>query len=154
MTLVQDWFRVREEPAGVWIIEEPLHSEQVKSYLVLGSARAALIDTGMGVGDIRALVESLTSLPVIVLQSHAHNDHIGGSWQFDEVLVHQLEAGDLADGQTAERLANWFAPHEMSGPLPPGFEPRGYRIPGKTATGYLAEGDCVDLGERSLEVLH
>ncbi len=152
--LVQDWFHVWEDRPGVWVIEEPLHSERVKSYLVLGTARAALIDTGMGVGDIRALVESITQLPVVVLQSHAHNDHIGGSWQFDDVSIHASEVEDLALGQSATRLQNWFAPTEMSGPLPPGFNPEGYAIPGKIPTELLNDGDVVDLGDVALEVLH
>jgi len=152
--LVQDWFRVWEDQPGVWIIEEPLHSEEVKSYLVLGRERAALIDTGMGVGDIRQLVEEITPLPISVIQSHAHNDHIGGAWQFEDVGIHPSEADDLAAGQSAARLANWFADSEMSGPLPSSFNPVGYSIPGKTPTRTYDNGDVVELGGRSLEVIH
>src|SRR3954447_17876971 len=112
--LEQAWFRVWEDQPGVWVIEEPLHSERVKSYLVIGQDRAALIDTGMGVGDLRALVEARTSLPIIVLQSHAHNDHVGSAAQFDDVRIHPAEAAALERGQSAERLANWFAPTEMT----------------------------------------
>jgi glyoxylase-like metal-dependent hydrolase (beta-lactamase superfamily II) len=152
--LVQDWFRVWEDQPGVWVIEEPLHSEEVKSYLVIGSDRAALIDTGMGVGDIRRLVEEITPLPISVIQSHAHNDHIGGAWQFHDVGIHQSEAGDLATGQSAARLTNWFAESELSGSLPPGFNPVGYSIPGKTPTRMYDDGDIVALGGRTLEVIH
>jgi glyoxylase-like metal-dependent hydrolase (beta-lactamase superfamily II) len=152
--LVQDWFRVWEDQPGVWIIEEPLHSEEVKSYLVLGSERAALIDTGMGVGDIRRLVEGITSVPISVIQSHAHNDHIGGAWQFEDIGIHPSEAEDLAAGQSAARLANWFADSEMSGPLPSGFNSNGYSIPGKRPTRTYGDGDVVELGRRTLEVIH
>jgi glyoxylase-like metal-dependent hydrolase (beta-lactamase superfamily II) len=152
--LVQDWFRVWEDRPGTWVIEEPLHCEEVKSYLVLGRDRAALIDTGMGVGDIRRLVEEITPLPISVVQSHAHNDHIGGAWQFDDVGIHSSEADDLAAGQSADRLANWFAESEMSGPLPPGFDPVGYTIPGKTPDRTYDDGDDIDLGGRTLEVIH
>jgi len=152
--LVQDWFRIWEDQPGVWVIEEPLHSEEVKSYLVLGKDRAALIDTGMGVGDIRRLVEEITPLPLSVIQSHAHNDHIGGAWQFEDVGIHPSEATDLLAGQSAERLANWFVESEMSGPLPPGFNPVGYSIPGKEPTRTYDEGDQIDLGGQTLEVIH
>ena len=148
MELVQEWFRVWEDRPGIWVIEEPVHSEVVKSYLVLGNEQAALIDTGMGVGDLRALVNDLTALPVVVLQSHAHNDHIGSTWQFNDVRIHQSEADDLATGQSAERLRNWFLPEEMSGPLPSCFNPEGYLIPGMTPTALLADGDVIDLGGR------
>ena len=153
-SLVQEWFRVWEDRPGIWVIEEPLHSERVKSYLVLGKERALLIDTGMGVGNIRALVDELTTLPVSVLQSHAHNDHIGGAWHFDDVGIHPSEAGDLEAGQSADRLANWFDPAEMSGPLPSSFEPNGYSIPGKRPTRTYEHGDCIDLGDRTLDVIH
>jgi hydroxyacylglutathione hydrolase len=152
--LVQDWFHVWEDQPGIWVIEEPLHHEEVKSYLVLGSKRAVLIDTGMGVADIHRLVTEITPLPISVIQSHAHNDHIGGAWQFDDVGIHSSEAADLAAGQPANRLANWFAESGMSGPLPPGFNPVGYSIPGKTPTRTYNDGDIVDLGGRILEVTH
>jgi glyoxylase-like metal-dependent hydrolase (beta-lactamase superfamily II) len=151
--LVQEWFRVWEDRTGVWVIEEPLHSEQVKSYLVLGENRAALIDTGMGVGNLRRLVEEITDLPIVVILSHAHNDHIGSAWQFDDVGIHPAEADDLSSGQSAERLANWFSPSEMSGPLPSTFDPIGYSIPGRNPDRYYNDGDVVDLGGRQLEVI-
>jgi glyoxylase-like metal-dependent hydrolase (beta-lactamase superfamily II) len=154
MGLEQSWFRVWEDRPGIWVIEEPLHSEVVKSYLVIGNDRAALIDTGMGVGDLNALVRSITDLPIVVLQSHAHNDHIGSAWQFDAVCVHPAEAEALAKGMSADRLANWFSPHEMSGPLPASFNPVGYSIPGTSATALINDGDTIDLGGFMLEVIH
>lgn len=152
--LVQNWYRVWEDRPGIWVIEEPLHSEQVKSYLILGAEHAVLIDTGMGVGDIHRLVRDITSQPIAVVQSHAHNDHIGGAWQFEDVGIHPSEAADLEGGQSAERLADWFEPGQMRGPLPPGFEPRGYRIPGKTPTRFYQDGDRIDLGNHVLTVIH
>lgn len=154
MRLEQEWFRVWEDSPGIWVIEEPLHSEQVKSYLVLGSGRAALIDTGMGVGDIRAVVERITHLPVTVLLSHAHSDHIGGAHQFDELAIHRSEADDLIAGLSAERLSGWFAPAELSGSLPAPFNPVGFTIPGAVASTNLEDGDSIDLGDVMLEVLH
>ena len=118
-------------------------SEEVKSYLVLGSDRAALIDTGMGLAISGRLVEEITPLPISVIQSHAHNDHIGGAWQFEDVGIHPVRSDDLA-GQSAARLADWFVESEMSGPLPPGFNPVGYSIPGKTPTRTYDEGDHID----------
>jgi glyoxylase-like metal-dependent hydrolase (beta-lactamase superfamily II) len=47
--------------------------------------RVLLFDTGMGIGDLRALTSNLTTLPVTVLNSHTHNDHVGDNWQFDTV---------------------------------------------------------------------
>lgn len=152
--LVQDWFNVWESRPGTWIIEEPLHDEEVKSYLLPGRERALLIDTGMGVGDIRDVVASITDLPVTVVLSHAHNDHMGGAWQFDNVGIHPSETDDLVTGHSATRLAAWFSDSSMKGSLPPDFQQDGYFIPGKQPTRVFVDGDAIDLGGRTLEVMH
>ena len=59
-----------------WLIYE--REEQVCMYLVCGSDRAALIDAGMGTGDLQATVSELTDLPVVPLVTHGHPDHYLG----------------------------------------------------------------------------
>lgn len=152
--LIQKWFAVDEPSPGVFRIQEPLHDENVKSFLVLGSARAALIDTGMGVGDIAAVVRSLTDLPVTVINSHAHWDHIGGNAAFDEIWIHEAEAGGLVHGVTNDILRPWFAPERLRGPLPPGVSAETISYPPTPPTGTLTGGEEIDLGERGLEVIH
>jgi glyoxylase-like metal-dependent hydrolase (beta-lactamase superfamily II) len=152
-TLVQDWFRIWEDRPGTWVIEEPLHSEEVKSYLVVGLQMALLLDTGMGVADIRAAVEDITGLPIAVVQSHAHVDHVGGAWQFDDVSIHPAEAAALEEGVDSEELSEMFDDRALNGPLPDGFQPARFAIPGKAPTRLLADGDVIDLGNRSLEVI-
>ena len=79
------WFEVYKVAADVFAIYEPHQFEETISYLILGRERALLFDTGMGIGDLRALTSKLTTLPVTVLNSHTHNDHVGDNWQFDTV---------------------------------------------------------------------
>lgn len=69
----------------VWEITAPL-GEQM--YLVEGRSHAMLIDTGMGIGDLKAVVESITNLPVIVVNTHGHPDHAGGNSWFKEAWIH------------------------------------------------------------------
>jgi glyoxylase-like metal-dependent hydrolase (beta-lactamase superfamily II) len=62
-----------EQPStSIFAFLEPHHDEEVISYLVLDTERAALIDTGTGIGNIQAEAERLTDLPVIVVNTHAH----------------------------------------------------------------------------------
>ena len=60
-------------------------------YLVLGSERALLIDTVNGMEDLRAIVRSLTDLPVTVVNTHGHCDHIFGNVYFDEAWLHPAD---------------------------------------------------------------
>jgi glyoxylase-like metal-dependent hydrolase (beta-lactamase superfamily II) len=152
--LRQGWFAVDEPSPGVFRIQEPLHEENVKSFLVLGTERAALIDTGMGVADIRAVVRSITDLPVTVIDSHAHWDHIGGNQMFDEIWIHEAEADGLVNGVPSEILRPWFAPDRLRGPLPEGVTAESISYPPTPATGTLEGGEEIDLGDRCLEVIH
>ncbi|HEU5433347.1 MAG TPA: MBL fold metallo-hydrolase, partial [Thermomicrobiales bacterium] len=154
--LTQDWFRVTAFAPGVICIEEPLHEERVKSYLIVGDERAVLLDTGMGVGDLKALVRSLTDRPLTVVQSHAHFDHIGGAHQFAgdcEILIHPEQADDLRRGVAPARIRRGFAPEHLSGPLPAGRTVESMTIPGVEPTGFLTGGETLDLGGRTLETI-
>ena len=55
--------------------------------LATSSRRAILFDTMSGVGDLAGYVRSLTALPLVVVNSHGHFDHIGGNCQFDAVYL-------------------------------------------------------------------
>lgn len=65
----------------------------VHCYLLLGNTHALLIDTGNGAGNLKKIVRSITSLPVIVVNTHAHLDHIGGN--------HYFEVSHLPNGEEA-----------------------------------------------------
>ena len=60
-------------------------------FIVIGEKEAAVIDTGMGCFDFRALIERLTDKPYRVLLTHGHLDHVGGMDQFDEVWLHPAD---------------------------------------------------------------
>lgn len=59
--------------------------------LVLGEKRALLFDTMCGIGDLKGFVESLTSLPLTVVCSHGHFDHMGGNHQFERVYMNRAD---------------------------------------------------------------
>lgn len=59
----------------------------VRCFLVQGTERALLIDTGTGAGNLKDTVDALTTLPYQVVLTHGHVDHVGGAWAFDEVYL-------------------------------------------------------------------
>jgi glyoxylase-like metal-dependent hydrolase (beta-lactamase superfamily II) len=68
-----------------WIIEE---SARVRCFLIIGSSDAMLVDTGLGQGDLREFVSTLTQLPIFVVNTHADIDHTGCNTQFEDVYMH------------------------------------------------------------------
>ncbi|MEA2527718.1 MAG: hypothetical protein QOF33_3842 [Thermomicrobiales bacterium] len=153
-TLIQAWFAVAEVEPGIFQIGEPLHDEDVKSYLVVGADRAVLIDTGTGIGDLRAVVDDLTDRPIAVVNSHAHWDHIGANWRFTDIAIHRAEAERLSRGVGPEKLRRAFADEHLLGALPPGTDRDALTIPPSSATTLLDGGETIDLGGRRLDVIH
>jgi glyoxylase-like metal-dependent hydrolase (beta-lactamase superfamily II) len=152
----QPWYDVRRAEPGIVIIEEPYHFEHVKSYLIEGNDRALLLDTGTGAGNMGALVVELTAKPVMVVNSHAHWDHIGGNRCFDGVLIHEAEAdaATIIEGVPNAKLRRVFAHDLLTGPLPDGFDPATAAFPPTRVVGTLRDGEIIDLGGTALEVLH
>ena len=60
-------------------------------YLITGSERALLVDSVNGYEDLKAITKTLTDLPVIVVNTHGHGDHILGNVYFDEAWLHPAD---------------------------------------------------------------
>jgi len=82
---------------GLWHIyaRSPGGGGDAWCHLIPGKDRAVLLDTGFGIGDLKGMVESLTDLPVTVVNSHSHGDHTLGNPQFEKVYIHSLDAPAL-----------------------------------------------------------
>jgi len=148
------WFEVYRLPCGGWAVYEPGHFQEVISFLFEGRERALLWDTGLGIGDLRALVAGLTAKPLTVVNSHAHFDHMGGNRQFASVHAsdHPAAKSRISRGFSADELAGHLGPDQVARPWPPGFDPAKYEIPG-AAHIPIREGDRFDLGGRIFETL-
>lgn len=171
----EGWFVTREALPGVWMLNEPLH---VCTWLVAGTERAVLLDTGMGIAPIRSVAERLAGLPLEVLTTHYHFDHVGGHREFEEIAIHRAGAGPLSAGPSPHVLRaygrfvagreahteaylgldrDWFglaSIDTIARPLPSGFDFETWSVAPATATRLLQEGDRLDLGGRALTVLH
>src|ERR1700733_1017941 len=89
--IIDPWFEVYKPAQGVFAIYEPHQAEETISYLMVGEKRALLFDSGMGIGDLKKVIAQLTKLPIIVLNSHTHNDHVGDNWQFS--TIYSMDTG-------------------------------------------------------------
>jgi len=147
------WFEIYSVRPGVLAIYEPSQAEEVISYLILGKKRALLFDTGMGISDMKKLVQQLTTLPVSVLNSHTHNDHVGDNWQFDDIYAMDTDfTRNSAKGSTAD-AQDEIKPDQLCAPLPPGFDAKSYATKPFNVTHWLHRGDTIDLGGRVLKVI-
>ncbi len=152
---VSPWFEVYRVSDAVYALLEPSHTEEAISYLILGSNRAMLLDTGMGIANLQAEVEQLTDLPVVVVVSHGHYDHIGDNHRFDEVWAFDsdMDVARIEQGKTREACAQYLEPG-LYLVLPDGFDPGTYEIRPSQVTRRLQHLDVIDLGGRTLTVHH
>lgn len=148
-----NWFEVYEIRPGVFAIYEPHQLEEVISYLILGSRRALLFDTGMGISNIQAVVEGLTKLPVSVLNSHTHNDHVGDNWRFKDIYGMDTDFTRANARGSKEDAQAELAPGEICGTLPAGFDAKAYATKPFHISHWLHDGDTIDLGGRSLKAI-
>lgn len=123
----------------------------VAVYLVEGSKGAALLDTGFGIGDLRGYVETLTTKHLVVLLSHGHCDHAGGSTQFDDV---RLNERDWALERVHDTLEHRVS-DVMHGPFPApeGVGEKNFQPQRTQGFSPLSEGDVTELGGVSVEAV-
>jgi glyoxylase-like metal-dependent hydrolase (beta-lactamase superfamily II) len=147
------WFEVYRVGPGTTALYEPGHWQEAISYLVEGRERAVLFDTGLGIGNIKAVVDQLTTLPVTVVNSHEHFDHIGGDRLFADVAVADNAAALARLARGTGRLSDQITSETVWMPLPPGFDRARYETPPIRPTTRLVDGQRIDLGGRTLDVV-
>ncbi len=147
------WFEVYRVAGGVFAIYEPHQAEETIGYLIVGEQRALQFDTGMGISDIKKIVGELTRLPVIVLNSHTHDDHVGGNWEFDD--IYGMDTGFTRKNSLGSRedAQEEIAADQICGALPKGFDPKSYVTHPWTIKHIMHDGDRFDLGGRTVEVI-
>jgi glyoxylase-like metal-dependent hydrolase (beta-lactamase superfamily II) len=172
LTVASPWFEVSEIGDGVLRITEPYVHSYVRSnaWLIRGSAANLLVDAGLGIGQLRAELGDHLQLPELAIATHSHFDHFGGLGEFADRAAHRddgdviEEASDFvtltADTYPSALVDEFVAagqavPDTLISALPSeGFDVTGFRTPAVPITRWLADGDVLDIGDRSFEVLH
>ena len=147
------WFEVYKVAPGVFAIYEPHQAEETIGYLIVGEKRALLFDTGMGISDVKKVVAELTRLPIIVLNSHTHDDHVGGNWEFDTIYGMDTDfTRKNAQGSREDAQAE-ITPGPDLRRASAGIRSEGLRDAAVEDTAYIHDGDQFDLGGRTIEVI-
>ena len=117
-------------------------------YLVEGQNKAVLIDAGIGFGNLRHFVDTLTPLPVDLVLTHAHIDHAGGACYFDRVYLNEAEHVILNNHKSLDKI-------EYLHIMQPDAEVPPEDIAPTKETGFmpLNDGDTFDLGGITLEMI-
>ncbi|CAF4291535.1 unnamed protein product [Rotaria socialis] len=154
----QEWFQVYRVRPNVFAIYEPYHWEETISYLVVGSKHSLLIDTGMGIGNIQKVIDSLvpSSATLKVINTHTHHDHTGDNWRFPGRLsgvhsdfVKQNSKGSIEEAQNEIKPGMMWETY-----LPEDFNPKNYRYHPYEINNYVKENDRIDLGQgQELQVI-
>lgn len=116
-------------------------------YLVLGEEKVLLIDTGMGVGSLRKLIDTLTDLPVILVNTHCHPDHAGGNAEFDPAFINPADM-DVFEKMTTLEFRSQDVSH-----MPGGAEFVTQLQPQGPTPIALKDGQEIDLGNRTVRII-
>ena len=149
------WFKVHELDNDVIGIYEPYHFQEVISYLISGSDYSLLLDTGMGLCNIKEVAEKLTDKPIKVINSHVHFDHVGCNYLFDEVMVfnnagaiNRLKTGYNHEDMIPQLYRRLFEKIDLvEADLENFIVPPSNPVP-------VDDGHLIDLGGRTLQIIH
>jgi glyoxylase-like metal-dependent hydrolase (beta-lactamase superfamily II) len=170
LSVADPWFISRHVSDGITLITEPHVHPLLRCNVwhVRGRDRDLVIDTSLGLVPLAHLVEHELGHAVLAVATHVHSDHVGGMSEFTDRAIHRAEAEALAGSQettlVAEhygetvlgpyRAAGYDIPELLVDAVPVAGMTMVGEIPGAPATRVLEDGDVVDTGDRSFEVLH
>ena len=151
---MKNWFTIEKIDEDTFAISEYRHWEETHCYLLCGTEKAVLIDTGLGVANIKRIVDGLTELPVTVITTHVHWDHIGGHKYFDNIAVFEKEADWIAEKFPIPLQTVKENLMKERCDFPKDFSIDAYRIFQGIPQSILHDGDHIDLGNRKIKTIH
>ncbi|MCB2209662.1 MBL fold metallo-hydrolase [bacterium] len=148
-----EWFTIDHIDPETHILSEYRHWEETHCYLLNGTERSLLIDTGLGICNIDKEIRKLTNKPVAAVATHVHWDHLGGHKYYPDFYAHGNELNWL-NGEFPLTLDTIKEMVVDRCDLPEGYDVSEYEFFQGTPTRVLQEGEEIDLGDRVVTVLH
>jgi glyoxylase-like metal-dependent hydrolase (beta-lactamase superfamily II) len=139
-----------------WIDEPHIHEfYRCNVWHIRGRDSDMLVDSGMGVVSLREHIPLVNARPLQAVASHTHFDHIGCHHEFACRLCHGAEAHLLRAPTRENTRADIYVEDSIFETMPPApYQSATYAVQSAPATRLLWNGDRVDLGDRSFEVIH
>lgn len=169
------WFDRLTHDDGITQLWEPAVHPLIRCNIwhVRGRDADLIVDTGVGLASLRDEIAGVIDHRVVAVATHIHWDHVGGLHEFDERVMHPLEAGrmehyrEFATLTTSDLPREFIEGMEAADPDAPfdaaylvtavhreGYDPRGYTVASASVTRRVGNGDVIDLGDRAFEVMH
>jgi glyoxylase-like metal-dependent hydrolase (beta-lactamase superfamily II) len=151
-----NWYETIRMSDDITLIHEPWITPffRCNMWHVRGRDRDLLFDSGLGHFSLRSHVPLVTARDLLCVASHTHFDHIGSHHEFPNCCVHHAEAAILADPRNDLILSDRYATDAMFIQPPEGWNTAAYHVKPAAPTRLLSDGDIIDLGNRSFEVIH
>lgn len=173
LKIANHWFERKRIDDDITLLWEPNVDPLIRCNIwhVRGRDKDLLVDTGLGIASLKEAAADLFGKSLIAFATHTHFDHTGGIHEFDNRVVHELEAESMTEPQggmvlrasafgkdgvrdlreAGYRLEN----EELITALPhANFNPDAHPLVPAAPTWIVNEGDIIDLGDRHFEVLH
>jgi glyoxylase-like metal-dependent hydrolase (beta-lactamase superfamily II) len=168
LTVASDWYRAEEITPTITRIDEPHVHELLRANIwhLRGRDRDLVVDAGLGMRSLREQVPTLFERDPILVLTHAHLDHVGSAYEFADRRMHPLTRVDeeLAASLRGRELARLLGLEESTIPDLPewlidalptsGYDPADFAILPAPLTTALSNGELIELGGRTLRVLH
>lgn len=110
---------------------------EATGYLVVGDKKALVIDTMNGYENVYDVVRTLTDLPLMVVNTHGHCDHIFGNVYFDEAYMNPNDSEVAKEHMAFQEFVESCKKRNLY--MPP-FKP-------------IKDGDVIDLGGLTLDII-
>lgn len=143
-------YAISQVADGVHTITEPDYKEHANMFLFSSGGTNLLIDSGVGLTDVRAFLDAHGFHDTVVTVTHCHFDHVGGLRYFspDRIILPSIIHANIYD--PASYAVEHFDPADVGGPFPKDALER-YMVEIPTVEPYVRE--TIDVGEFHFRII-